>query len=327
MAFSHYMETISLRGTETDDFQRLTYTHRVRHGVAPIDDYGIVLAQLSGLPDLVTEKARRYASDRLSVRATAFILFLYRSSSIMQTFDHRPQTVDPFTTKSDDSEIMRCYDIVIRMYELLQAEKFHRDRVTNLLERIGKDEAQKPGKEAAEEGNNANKMKIHVEEKKKDGGANDPLTDNETVCSKGTFDATKLNILETNAGFEEIPPSSTTTISYNNIPSHTESLQKQSSIRNFEGGPFDLNPCRSIITLFNSSAVDSMVNENILSGLVRQPSASNNLNVCSMASPGTVLSFPLAHELSSPMQMSITTESSRSTLYEYCLSDDDFEPF
>lgn len=320
------METISLRGTETDDFQRLTYTHRVQNGVAPIDDYGIVLAQLSGLPDLVTEKARRYASDRLLVRATAFIRFLYRSSSIMQTFDHRPQTVDPVTTKSNDSEIMCCYDIVIRMYELLKTEKFHRDRVTNLLECIGKVEAQKPGKENVEEANNANRKKIHVEEKKKDGGATDPLTDNEIVCSKGTCDATKLNILKTNAGFEEIPYSSTTTMSYNNIPSPTESLQKQSSIRNFEAGPSDLNPCRSIITSFNSSSYDSMVIENTLSELERQPSASNNLNVCSMASPGTVLSFPLAHELSSPMQISITTERSTPTLHEYCLSDGDFEP-
>ncbi|XP_076669695.1 rho GTPase activating protein at 19D isoform X2 [Andrena cerasifolii] len=298
---NHYMETISLRGKETDDFHRLTYTHRVKHGVAPIDDYGIVLAQLAGLPDLVTEKARRYASDRLL-------------------------TVDPVTTKSNDSEIMCCYDIVIRMYELLKMEKFYRDRVTNLLECIGKVEAQKPGKETAEEANNGKKKKIHVEEKKKDGGANDSLTDNEIVCSKGTFDATKLNILETKADFEEIPDSSTTTISYNNIPSPTEPLQKQSSIRNFDGGSFDLNPYRSIITSFNSSSVDSMVTENNLSGLERQPSASNNLNICSMASPGTVLSFPLAHELSSPMQMSITTERSAPTLYEYCLSDDDFEP-
>lgn len=37
----------------------------MKSGVAPTDDYGIALAELSGLPKTVTEKARKYASEQI----------------------------------------------------------------------------------------------------------------------------------------------------------------------------------------------------------------------------------------------------------------------
>lgn len=64
--FSRYFETINVRGSEADNIHhRLTYTHRLKSGVAHSDDYGIVLAELSGLPKSVTEKARKYASEQV----------------------------------------------------------------------------------------------------------------------------------------------------------------------------------------------------------------------------------------------------------------------
>lgn len=70
---SYHFEATNAReaGTETG---RLIYTHRLKFGVVPSDDYGIVLAELSGLPRSVTEKARGYASERL-VPSTFFSLY------------------------------------------------------------------------------------------------------------------------------------------------------------------------------------------------------------------------------------------------------------
>lgn len=82
--FSQYFETINVQGSQTDNcHHRLTYTHRLKSGVAPTDDYGIVLAELSGLPKTVTEKARKYASEQIVsiVRIYIYILsFIYFNS-------------------------------------------------------------------------------------------------------------------------------------------------------------------------------------------------------------------------------------------------------
>lgn len=53
----------------------------MKSGVAPTDDYGIVLAELSGLPKTVTEKARKYASERIVsiVCICIYIYFIYLS--------------------------------------------------------------------------------------------------------------------------------------------------------------------------------------------------------------------------------------------------------
>lgn len=49
----------------------------MKSGVAPTDDYGIVLAELSGLPKTVTEKARKYASERIVSIVCIYIYFIY----------------------------------------------------------------------------------------------------------------------------------------------------------------------------------------------------------------------------------------------------------
>lgn len=51
----------------------------MKSGVAPTDDYGIVLAELSGLPKTVTEKARKYASERIVSIVYIYIYFIYLS--------------------------------------------------------------------------------------------------------------------------------------------------------------------------------------------------------------------------------------------------------
>lgn len=56
----------------------------MKSGVAPTDDYGIVLAEISGLPKTVTEKARKYASERIVsiVCIYIYILFIFYLSII-----------------------------------------------------------------------------------------------------------------------------------------------------------------------------------------------------------------------------------------------------
>lgn len=75
--FSQYFETINVQGSQTDNcHHRLTYTHRLKSGVASTDDYGIVLAELSGLPKTVTEKARKYASEQIVSIVCVYIYIL-----------------------------------------------------------------------------------------------------------------------------------------------------------------------------------------------------------------------------------------------------------
>lgn len=78
--FSQYFETINVQGSKSDNCHyRLTYTHRLKSGVAPTDDYGIVLAELSGLPKTVTEKARKYASEQIVSIYNMYIYIFYLS--------------------------------------------------------------------------------------------------------------------------------------------------------------------------------------------------------------------------------------------------------
>lgn len=70
---------MNIRGLEIDNcHDGLTYTHRLKFGVAPTDDYGIVLAELSGLPMSVIERARKYASARM-VYFTILLLLIFCS--------------------------------------------------------------------------------------------------------------------------------------------------------------------------------------------------------------------------------------------------------
>lgn len=90
---------------------RITYTHRLKLGVTLADDYGIVLAQLSGLPKTVTEKARKCASENA--------------------------IVDQVTTISNTRE-KTCYNVLVKLYELLETDKFEQEQVASLIQRFVK---------------------------------------------------------------------------------------------------------------------------------------------------------------------------------------------
>ncbi|XP_043264908.1 mutS protein homolog 4-like [Colletes gigas] len=131
---NHYFETINALGTtETDNCCRLTYTHRLKLGVAPTDDYGIVLAESSGLPKSVTEKARKYASEQLTVD---------RVRIETSTWEHA------------------CYKIVSEMYELLEIEKLDQTQVTRFVERIAKVQMQDGGKDTVKDNGTTNSKEI-----------------------------------------------------------------------------------------------------------------------------------------------------------------------
>ncbi|XP_076634761.1 mutS protein homolog 4 [Colletes latitarsis] len=131
---NHYFETINVRGTtETDNCCRLTYTHRLKLGVAPTDDYGIVLAESSGLPKSVTEKARKYASEQLTVD---------RVRIETSTWEHA------------------CYKIVSEMYELLEIDKLDQTQVTRFVERIAKVQMQDGGKDTVTDDGTTNSKEI-----------------------------------------------------------------------------------------------------------------------------------------------------------------------
>ncbi|XP_017793105.1 PREDICTED: mutS protein homolog 4-like [Habropoda laboriosa] len=75
---NRHFETINVQEAEIDhSCNRLTYTHRLKLGVTPTEDYGIVLAELSGLPKSVVENARKYASEQVMVIKGPFYIEFY----------------------------------------------------------------------------------------------------------------------------------------------------------------------------------------------------------------------------------------------------------
>lgn len=58
----------------------------MKSGVAPTDDYGIVLAEISGLPKTVTEKARKYASERIVSIVCICIYIFYLSFIYLNSY-------------------------------------------------------------------------------------------------------------------------------------------------------------------------------------------------------------------------------------------------
>ena len=54
---------------------RLTYTHKLKEGVALVENYGIALAESSSLPDCIVTLARQYASKIAeNIKVTIFTM-------------------------------------------------------------------------------------------------------------------------------------------------------------------------------------------------------------------------------------------------------------
>ncbi|XP_076243983.1 mutS protein homolog 4 [Calliopsis andreniformis] len=313
---NHFFETINARGEETENCQ-ITYTHKLKRGVAPTDDYGIVLAEFSGLPKSVTEKARQFASERL--------------------------VLDRVTSKSSALE-SKCYSIVVRMYELLETNRFDRKRMASLLERIAKLQIQEGNEDDTEMRNDKEESTVEEENEIRD--VNNSIC--KTVTSPGSL-ATTISSLESivphDSNFQRtLTASLTNNSSLSNIKISGEVPQTRTSTMLF-GNDFNLNSTlehrassRHSPNLFDSFSFCSTTTKNRLNELEKHLSGLSNLNPGSAkescdnnllpisgslrGQPVTSPSF--SHELAST-QISVATNQI-GTLYEYCFSEDDFEP-
>ncbi|XP_034175453.1 mutS protein homolog 4 [Osmia lignaria lignaria] len=302
---------------------RLIYTHRLKLGVVPSDDYGIVLAELSGLPKAVTEKARRFASDRL--------------------------TADRVATKTDSREKL-CYKIVVELYELLETDRFNQERVITLINRILKIQKQQPRSNRMEEERNIEKIKGSAWEEKRIEDKFSRKSVPETVYSNRSSNLirrqTQGTVSQGNANFKVVSllSSNVSRVTYD---THASTAPLQSENLNFTKSSNDLlreKPYASIDRLFqsmDSSSFYSAISKNnvSLNELDKYTSVSNKItsettdsklrsvanSMCSTIGE-TDLSLPLTHE-SSSMRAPMSVGRSVSELYEYCLSNSDFEPF
>ncbi|KAK9297473.1 hypothetical protein QLX08_008880 [Tetragonisca angustula] len=323
---NRYFETINgARGSEADNINhRLTYTHRLKSGVAHSDDYGIVLAELSGLPKSVTEKARKYASE---------------------------QVTNQVTTKSNSRE-KTCYDVLVRLYELLETDKFHQKQVISLVRCFVKLWKQGSGEGTARENeettneNDTDTQKDNesdIDAEKNDesdtdarkNSENDTRRENENEYTKDavsdrtnainpginfgneTEQRTYENVIYTDNESREIPAvlSRATSSGKRNEPSGVSLNwidRRSSSV--------------SVNKISNKSDETLSLSDNVNCRFHKNFERSYS-SMCSTIHR-TVSSTSFVPSVLSPVsQMSISTtmEKSKSELYEYCLSDDDFD--
>ncbi|XP_053981836.1 mutS protein homolog 4-like [Hylaeus volcanicus] len=321
---NHYFETITLRETtETDNCCRLTYTHRLKLGVATMSDYGIVLAESSGLPKSVTDAARKFASERL--------------------------IVDRITIESNSWE-HECYNIVGKMYEFLEMDKFDRVEVAKLLEEIAKLRWQ----EEDEDDKNQDDAKKNDENKEiKEGeGSNEPIPIPMAVISRKSFDESKKTSLdETIVIADNNFPAcslSSASIAYTNASLVFHHMQNRSvdfqnvplsfsrnepnASRSFAFNSINLLFPTSIATKHAPASNSLEKNPSTLNSLKFQCSerCSNGPRSFSFTTNHSVPSFPFTPDnesVSGTMCMSMSTnESLQKSLHEYCLSDNDLVP-
>ncbi|KAF7409601.1 hypothetical protein HZH68_003982 [Vespula germanica] len=91
---------------------RLIYTHKLMVGVTPIDNYGIALAEVSGLPVSITTKAREYAKKEVT---------------IMKKDDY---FMEP------NSWEKTCYNRVAEIYKLIENNEFNRKNIVSLIHEL-----------------------------------------------------------------------------------------------------------------------------------------------------------------------------------------------
>ncbi|XP_043502294.1 mutS protein homolog 4-like [Polistes fuscatus] len=98
--------------TEGLNEARLVYTHKLMVGVTPIDNYGIALAEVSGLPVSITSKAREYAQKEVTKMKR-----------------------DDYFTEPNSWE-KTCYDRVAAMYKLIENNEFNRRNIVGLIHEL-----------------------------------------------------------------------------------------------------------------------------------------------------------------------------------------------
>ncbi|XP_031835707.2 mutS protein homolog 4 isoform X2 [Nomia melanderi] len=303
---NHYFETTSVQETSSDSGSppRFLYTHRLKSGMAShADDYGIVLAELSGLPKSLTENARKYASKRAIADQ-----IMGESSSWEHT----------------------CYRIVVEMYQLLERGEFHPEKITSQMERIAKLRIENANRdnEMEVQQTTSNVVTVNVDKRMEGTISKDSTCGTSWMNSLKQHTVDKIQTYEKN-DFKGASLSNRTGVEQ----AQAENVQFQNNATsNLNGNDLD-DSCRRPSNSFSS----------LSSYLLRTERFSNNMQGCStpfnnmesqcidkrvgndsnFMANDTALSFSITRDLL-PMEMSMLTNAS-TRLYEYCLSDFDFE--
>ncbi|XP_076290493.1 mutS protein homolog 4 isoform X2 [Lasioglossum baleicum] len=329
---NHCFETISTReqeaSTNGEDSSRYTYTHRLKPGVASTDDYGIVLAELSGLPKSVTKQARNY------------------------TLEQQMTTINRTSSESSNWE-RACYRIVAEMYQLFEGEdgkSVRRETLGEYIERM-----RNLGVPGANENN----------EQRVEGTTNDVNDANDTSNSNRVYaettvgdQARRLNDSTTKSNFEEIQDleldSDTIShldrltcdhesicndaVSIRSCGSQTiERIQFRMTSSSFCGSDRyrDRDPDTSTQQSFNMIAIESShfgspIHANIPAKIRDLNTVDSlktrlvdNLEETNNSINEAALSLSFTSVCGSPVMD--RSESRLSNLHEYCLSDSDFD--
>lgn len=229
---------------------------------------------------------------------------------------------------------------MINLYELLENDEFNWEEVTLLIQNFVKLWKQKGGKDSVPEDEKmTNENKIDIQENETKSKHSADIVSDTTIHSRTNFDEmgryeTRINIVS-----KEIPAS--THIACSNASMKTLEIQSETINRdNHSSNECYISPNRRF-NLTHSLSFHSVTTENISNKF----STSDNLKcslceeftesydsierICSITNKtNSSLSFIPSHGELLSVQMSTPRIISKSPkLYEYCLSDDDFEVF
>lgn len=229
---------------------------------------------------------------------------------------------------------------MINLYELLENDEFNWEEVTLLIQNFLKLWKQKGSKDNVQENEKmANENEIDIQENDKCKHSTDIVSDT-TIHSRTNFDEMGQYETTINVESKEIPAS--THIACSNASMKTLEIQSETiyNRHNNSSNECYISPNRRF-DLTHSLSFHSITTENISNKF----STSDNLKcslceeftescdsierICSITNKtNSSLSFIPSHDELLSVQMSTPRIISKSPkLYEYCLSDDDFEVF
>lgn len=223
---------------------------------------------------------------------------------------------------------------MISLYELLENDEFNWEQVTLLIQNFLKLWKQKGGKDNVQENEKmTNGNEIDIQENDKSKHSIDIISD-VTIHSKTNFDEKEQ--YETTINIESKEISASTHIACSNASLKTFEIQNETiNCHNNLSNEYYISP-NSTFNLAHSLSFHSMTTENI-SNKFEKFSTSDNLK-CSLCAEcydcierisitnNSSSSFIPSHDELLSMQMSKSRTISPK-LYEYCLSDNDFEAF
>lgn len=227
---------------------------------------------------------------------------------------------------------------MISLYELLENDELNWEQVTLLIQNFVKLWKQKGGKDNVQENEKmANENEIDIQENNMSKHSMDTVSD-VTMYSRTNFN--EMEQYESTINIESKEISASTHIACNSELMKTLEIQNETINRhNNLSNEYYISPNRT----FNSSrslSFNSITTENI-SNKFEKCSTSDNLKcsfcaesqndsierICSITNNSSS-SFIPSHDELLPIQMSMSSTISKSSkLYEYCLSNDDFEAF